>query len=286
MQHQFAPFAPADAAKFGTYYPSTSGIFSHALADHPLLSLEALAEAAARMNPDHVECRASDSRNGGAFAMADGGDRGVSDIIRTIGASQRWVMMRFVDQLPEYRALLDATLDKLDPIVGAKTGESLMRQAFIFISSPGTLTPFHFDPEYNILFQISGHKKFAVYPSRAPWLSSEQNELFHRSGNNLLAWQEAFEQQGMVNDLDAGDALFVPFKSPHWVRVGDTPSISLSLTWRSAWSLHQDDCYRMNGWLRHKGLTPAQPPAWPTRAPIKSLGWKLLSRTPFHRVQP
>ena len=33
-----------------------------------------------------------------------------------------------------------------------------MREAFIFISSPNTVTPYHMDPEYNFLLQIRGTK--------------------------------------------------------------------------------------------------------------------------------
>ena len=45
------------------------------------------------------------------------------------------------------------------------------RSAFLFISSPETLAPFHFDAEYNVLFQIAGRKDFILYPPVAPWIT-------------------------------------------------------------------------------------------------------------------
>ena len=37
------------------------------------------------------------------------------------------------------------------------------REGFIFISSPGSITPFHMDPEYNFLLQIRGEKQISIW---------------------------------------------------------------------------------------------------------------------------
>ncbi|MEZ5892338.1 MAG: hypothetical protein R3C58_04235 [Parvularculaceae bacterium] len=34
-----------------------------------------------------------------------------------------------------------------------------------FRLSPGAVTPFHMDPEHNILLQIAGEKTFTIYPA-------------------------------------------------------------------------------------------------------------------------
>src|SRR3546814_5379175 len=41
----------------------------------------------------------------------------------------------------------------------------LTPQGFLFISSPGSITPYHFDPEHNILLQLRGTKVMNVWPA-------------------------------------------------------------------------------------------------------------------------
>ena len=64
-------------------------------------------------------------------------------------------------------------------------------------------------------------------------------------------------------NMGPGDALHVPFKAAHTVTVGDAPSISLSVTWRSRDSLLQDDAWAMNGLLARCGVRVSAPGARP-----------------------
>lgn len=259
-------------------YPLKTGVLSHCLADHPLLSREMLALAAQRMNPAHVECRAADGANGGEFAMAAPVANSAAETIRQIDRAGRWVMLRRAEQLPEYAELIGALLAEIEPVLDQTTGKTLKAIAFIFISSPGTLTPFHFDPEFNILFQIAGAKRFATFPLSEPWLPVTQQEQFHRLEDNLLPWDEALRTRETVHRLVPGQALFVPYKVPHWVQVEDEPSISISLTWKTQCSIEQDLAWRCNDWLRHRGLAPEAPAAMPRRPLLKARSMRLLQR--------
>ena len=274
-----SPFLDESAAHFASLYPRRTGMLTHQLSHHPLLRLDALADAALRMNPAHVECRGHATKNGEDFSALDRKDKNVGQIIRSIESSNCWTMLRFVEQLPEYRELLRETLANLETKIMPQTGILKDLRAYIFISSPGTLTPFHFDPEYNILFQIKGRKQFSVFPPTAPYLSDPLHEHFHISGENLLPWKSDFALRGTCHDIGPGDAVYVPYKSPHWVKVGTEPSISLSMTWRSRWSILQDDAYRMNAMLRKWGYAPQSPAPWPQRSIAKSYGWKIFNKT-------
>lgn len=264
--------------QFSAAYPPHIAVLEHALAGHPLLSREMLALAAERMDPVHVECRASDSRNGEGFAMAGKIADSPAETIRQIDRVGRWVMLRFAEQLPEYRDLIGELLEQIDPVMAPRTGSALKAVAFIFISSPGTLTPYHFDPEFNILFQIAGTKRFATFPLDAPWLPHEPQEQFHRLEDNLLPWNEAYRNGETVHSLKPGQALYVPYKVPHWVQVDDEPSISISLTWRNRASIEQDLAWRCNDWLRQRGINPAPPRPLPHRPLIKARSMALLQR--------
>lgn len=258
-------------------YPMSPAMLRHDLARHPLLSLTALAEAARDLPEQHVERRISDAANGGDFAMDAAAGGTVADAIGSIATGRNWIMLRFVEQLPRYRELLQAVMAELAPTLAPLTGPSHSIKGFVFISAPGTLTPFHFDAEYNILFQIAGDKDFVTYPPTLPFLSRERREAYHRAGDNMLPWQDGFDVLGTRHRLAPGDALYVPHAAPHWVRGGSEASVSLSVTWQNDWSLAVADALSVNPLLRRLGL-PADIPAWPGKPRWRALGGRIARR--------
>src|SRR3546814_20220723 len=62
--------APADLDSLSGAYPLAPAVLRHGLADHPLLTLSALADAASEMPAEHVERRIADAVNAGDFALA------------------------------------------------------------------------------------------------------------------------------------------------------------------------------------------------------------------------
>src|SRR3546814_14211762 len=97
--------APADLDSLSGAYPLAPAVLRHGLADHPLLTLSALADAASEMPAEHVERRIADAVNGGDFAMDTAAHAPVADSIRAIETGGNWIMLRFVQQLPRYRDL-------------------------------------------------------------------------------------------------------------------------------------------------------------------------------------
>ena len=69
------------------------------------------------------------------------------------------MVLKNVDQDPAYKALLEETLGELAGVIEPVSGEMLCKVGFIFVSSPGAVTPFHLDPEHNVLLQIRGHAR-------------------------------------------------------------------------------------------------------------------------------
>jgi hypothetical protein len=70
----------------------------------------------------------------------------------------------------------------------------------------------------------------------------------------------------------------VPILAPHWVKTHGEVSVSLSLTWRSEWSFHQEDAHRFNSRLRRFGLDPAPPRHFPRGNLAKSVAQRALQR--------
>lgn len=280
-------FPPAARARLAAAYPEQPVLLDHDLRDHPLLRLNALAALATRIRPVDAEYNRGDLPVGIAAEEVAANGLSVEETIRSIEENGSWMVLKFVEQDPLYRALLDETLAELEPAIRPATGAMLMREAFIFISSPGSVTPFHFDPEHNILLQVRGRKTMTVFPAGNEELASgEQHEAFHAGGHRNLVWRDEFAAHGQAFELLPGRAVYVPVKAPHWVKNGPEVSISLSITWRSEWSYREQYARRMNAVLRKAGLNPSAPRRYPHQNHLKSLGYRVIDKARRLRRRP
>ena len=275
-----AVFPPEARERFAALYPATSGKLTHALTDHPLTTLDALATLAEALPGDSVEWNPGALPIGIDPADVPRGTLSVSDTIRRIDTSASWVVLKRIEQVPAYAALLREALGELESIVTPRTGAMHQLEAFVFISSPESVTPFHFDPEHNILLQLRGTKTMTVFPGADErLLSAEAQEAFHLGQHHRnLPWQDSFAAIGEAVELQPGEAIHVPVKTPHWVKNGPVPSISLSITWRSEWSYAEADARAFNRVVRRMGVRPQQPGAFPARNRGKALAWRALRR--------
>lgn len=247
-------------------YPRIPGRLRHHLTAEGLLSYPALVKAARELPRQHVERRVHNASNGEAFRVLDS-DAHLANAIAAGGAGSGWIVLRYIEQLAAYRALLERLLREVTPVIAPATGPVHDIRGFIFISAPGTHTPFHFDAEHTILFQVAGDKVLAAYPPAPPFLHLAQREAYHRTGKNSLEWKHDYAALGEQHLLARGEALFVPYAAPHWVHVGDTPSISLSVTWQCRKSRAMADALSLNPLLRRVGL-PTYDPVVQRSAPV------------------
>lgn len=271
-------FGPASRADFAASYPEGAHKLAHELARHPLLELEALAQLAESLPEASIEYNRGDLPVG---IEGKPGPTGLSigETIRRAETSNSWAVLKNVEQSPAYRALLLELLGELRPIIERRTGRILKPQAFIFVSSPDAVTPYHFDPEHNILMQLRGEKVMTIFPAGASrFAPDEVHEGYHLGGGRELGWKDEFRRYGVPFDLAEGQAIYVPVMAPHFVQNGPRVSVSLSITWRSDWSFAEADARAFNGLLRKWGIKPRPPKRWPARNSAKALGWRLLRR--------
>ena len=272
-------FPPAARALFEQAYPDEAVRLTHEMAGHPLLTLDALAALAERMPPQSVEynlgrlplgVRAEDTPSNGLT---------LGETIRTIDSNGSWAVLKYVERDPAYGALLDGALAELEPVVADRTGPMLHREAFIFLSSPGSVTPFHMDPEHNILLQIMGTKTMTVFPARDEELvPAQKSEDFHGGGHRNLAWKDGFKARGKAMTLMPGEAIHVPVKAPHFVENGPTVSVSLSITWRSERSVAEGELHGFNALLRKRGLPVGAVSATPERQGLRRLAYRIMRK--------
>lgn len=263
---------------FAANYPEVPHILRHSLEGHELLTLDALADLAGKLPAGSIEYNRGDLPIG-----VDGkpGSTGMSieDTIRHIATSNSWAVLKNIEQVPAYNALLLRLLGELRNEIEQKTGAMLRPQGFVFISSPNAVTPYHFDPEHNILLQLKGSKVMTQFPAGdAAYAPDQIHETYHSGGARELTWRDELAAGGTEFPLRPGDALFVPVMAPHFVRNGPDSSISLSITWRSDWSFAEADARGLNRLLRKLGLSPAAPGRWPASNRGKAYAYRVLRK--------
>lgn len=273
-------FPQESVRSFREAYPGSPTHITHQLVGHPLLEIEALARLAERIRPEDLEHNAAvDLPLGISNAETPSNGLTVHDTIASIENCGSWVLLKQVQQDPAYRDLLHEVLGQLRPEIEPVTGEMLNLVAFIFISSPQAVTPLHFDPEYNILFQIRGTKTMTVFPAADSEIVTQTfREKYYNGGPRNLAWRDEFGPRGRDIHIAPGEGIYVPILAPHWVKTHGEVSVSLSLTWRSEWSFQQEDTHRFNSRLRRLGLRPAPPRPFPRGNLAKSVAQRALAR--------
>lgn len=271
-------FPPEARKVFSTSYPEVPHKLVHSLHAHPLLELDALAELAERLPAAAIEYNAADQPIG-IDGKPEPTGIPIGETIRSIGTSGSWAALKNIEQDPAYAALLTGLLEEIRPEIEARTGRMMTMQGFVFVTSPGGVTPYHFDPEHNILLQIRGSKVMTQFPAGdARFVPDEVHETYHTGGARELKWRDELASGGREFALAPGEALFVPVMAPHFVRNGPEPSVSLSITWRSEWSFAEADARAFNGVLRGIGLRPRGTGRWPARNLAKAYGWRVLRK--------
>ncbi|MCZ8135364.1 MAG: cupin-like domain-containing protein [Porphyrobacter sp.] len=269
--------APA-RTRFAAHYPERPHILTHDLTSHPLLEIEALAALAEKLPIASVEYNRGDLPIG-----VDGkpGSNGltIAETIRRVAEAESWAVLKNIEQVPAYEDLLLGLLEEIRPEIEAATGAMLTPQGFIFVSSPNSVTPYHFDPEHNILLQIRGSKVMTQFPAGdTRFVPDEAHETYHSGGPRELRWDDAFLAHGIEFPIGPGEALFVPVMAPHFVRNGPAPSVSLSITWRSEWSYRESDARVLNAILRERGFHPKAPGRWPQQNYAKAYALRIMRR--------
>jgi hypothetical protein len=246
-----------DPQTFRTQFPQRPFVIRHNLAHHPLFAVPRLLELAKTLPESCVEYNEGriSADMGGRLSPRNG--LSAEETIRRIEEAHSWMVLKFVENDPEYRALLDACLDQVREFSEAVVPGMCQREAFIFLTSPESVTPFHVDPEHNFLLQIRGRKQVSIFDADDTAIVTEADiERGLLGKNRNLVYKPEFESRGKVFDLTPGTALHFPIAAPHWVKNGNEVSISFSITFRSRDSQRRAVVREFNSVLRERGFQP------------------------------
>ncbi len=231
----------------------------HSLADHPLFSLQRLVALAKSQPRDAIEYNSGKVSIGAKPEDVPKLDMPIETVISSIEKANAWMVIKFVENDPEYRSILEAFVREANEAAGRKPSEYSDLQGFIFVSSAKATTPFHNDDEENILIQIKGDKFVRTFDNDDRALISEENLEFSPAQHRNKHYEEWFETRATMHSLKPGDAVHMPYMVPHWVSTGSTYSISMAMTWKTPEVKRLNRIRLMNGTLRRYGL-PQRPP--------------------------
>lgn len=252
-------------------------LVGHGLAAHPLFALPRLVELAQRLPAAQVEYNAGDLPVSQDPARTPRNGLSAEETIRRIESCRSWLVLKDVQTAPAYGGLLQRLLAEVS--AAGSLGNMKDQQAFIFVSSPGAVTPYHMDPEENFLLQLRGRKTMHVWDaSDRTVLSTQALERFFTGAHRNLAFDEAQQRKAASFELEPGLGVHVPQTAPHWVKNGPAVSVSFSITFQTRSSLRQARAHRVNARLRRWGLEPFPVGRSALRDEMKQLLYKVSAR--------
>lgn len=257
------PATPLVSLESEAFDPWKIQAVSHRLCSHPLLQIDSLVQLGRRLEARKLVRTHSDSATAGtSFAEAPNlhpNQRSAEATLAGINEARAWMSLLNVQADPVYRALVDEVLDAVRPLVERADPGMSYRGGWIFVSSPGAVTPFHIDHEHNFILQISGKKRLYTWdPMDRGIVSERAQELFHdQHSREEIHWDESFRDSARVFDLQPGMGGYMPSTSPHMVENGDEPSITVSFTYYTEATRRRELLYRGNARMRRLGLQPS-----------------------------
>jgi hypothetical protein len=262
----------ADEAAFENLFPNKPFRIQHKLVGDPRLTLPAILELVKQMPRDRIEY------NSGKAAVSQDPtttplvDLDPEEVVRQIETAGAWMVLKRIDIVPAYRELLETALLSVATAQGHNSLEEAKFtdvQGFLFVSSPGSTTPFHLDSEDNFFVQIHGDKQFAVFDNTDHSIAGEDQIEHALTKHRNLKYEDRFSARGVVNELKPGEGVFVPYIWPHWVKTKDTYSISVAITWKTPEVKRRNDLYVVNSMLRDRGFPQRAPGVKPALDAVK-----------------
>ena len=272
-----------DQETFRACFDRRPFLIGHDLADHPLFEFSRLMRLCRSLPETSIEYNAGNIPISLAPERTPRNGLSAEETVRRIAECKSWLVLKYVEQEPEYRALLHCCLAEV-----ARHSEPLrpgmcLAQGFIFISSPGSVTPYHMDPEHNFLLQIRGSKRIHLFDGRdRSVVSEEELEQFYCGAHRNLSFPKNRETTGWTYELSPGFGLHFPVTAPHYVRNGSEVSVSFSITFRTPDLERRSMVHICNAFLRRRGLRPALAGTHSRRDFLKYLTCRVTRR--IHRL--
>ena len=251
----------------------------HHLADHPLLTIDQLAEAAIRQDPKYVRFhdgeRKFETSFGGILCM-DPGRKALRRAIDGLGTARVFVQINRLYLDPLYRPLIDTFLDEVDALLPPRERGLVRRDASAFLASPASVTPFHMDHEQNVLCHLRGPKTIHVWDGRDSTIVPMRAQEEFYGASTPLPYRPEVEERSQVFRLAGGDGVFMPMGCPHAIQTGAEITATFSMLFNTRASAAKIETFMANYALRRLGLSPSFVGRKPIRDEVKRRAYHAL----------
>lgn len=245
---------------FDEAFPGRALGFTHDLHLDDRLTLAAVADLADRLPRRSV---IADTAAQPLLVPQGGPPRGAlerpGDVIRDLQNANAWLTLLNVEDDPGMAELMNSHLDQLEAGMIAKQGKRVKlrkRVAFVFVSSPNSVTPVHFDIEHSLLMQVSGSKTVSI--GRFESDAARRHE-FDRYWDGSHGRIETLPPEEAAYTMTPGRAVYIPPGTPHWVHNGPGISLSVTLTYFTAATVRENRIEDFNSRLRRRHMKPREP---------------------------
>lgn len=209
--------------------------FAHRLMGHPALELSNLATALPALS-DRVMYSKGLSNLGANFDRAHiehQNGLSIEETIEQIRTTQSYIAVRGPEHHPSFRDLHRMMCEDIAKLMRTNgTGQRPENaEMWLFIASPGAITPFHFDRFSNFLLQFRGSKEVAVFK---PWndevITPTQYEAYTARNDRQMHWADEKDRFAHKFHFHPGQAIHIPFLGGHYVKNGpEDVSISMAI---------------------------------------------------------
>jgi hypothetical protein len=276
----------APSQEYRDKFNRTSFHFSHNLSGNELFELPRLAALAnkllAERGPASVRWQISDVPVDKKWADVplNKQQEKVAEAISHMNESGSWVLLYSVQNDPAYAALLDRVFGELEGVTGVSlAGKVTWKDAYIFIASPGSVTPYHIDHEATFLFQVHGRRVANIWdPNDRTNLTDREIEEYYIGDLGAANYRHENQQRAKVYDLVAGTGVHHPMLAPHWFKNGGEYSVALGVHFCLRDADQTARVYQVNHYLRRMGFQPSAPGESASKDAIKKFAVGLFSK--------
>ena len=252
--------APTDT-RFPNEFNHDSFVFDHDLHQHPLYDLDSLIGLARRLGPHSAywSTRPADIADGWEGVQAR--EKSLEDAVAGIEHANSLVILKDIERDAVFGPVFGKVVADMAARVGPKLQADLVHgRATLLISSPRRVTGYHIDAEANFLLQLRGDKTVYVLDGSDRAAVPEQElEGFYSGDLNAARFKEEHQHKARAIDFRPGLGVHVPVEWPHWVKNGNSVSVSISINYDLRSNAQRARVFRANHRLRRLGLTPSAP---------------------------
>ena len=260
-------------------FPGRAMEFTHELHLDDRLTLASVADLADRLPRRSV---IADTAAQPLLVPQGGPPRGAlerpGDVIRDMRNANAWLTLLNVEDDPGMAELMNTQLNQLESAMiarqGTRKGRMRKRVAFVFVSSPNSVTPVHFDIEHSLLMQVSGKKTVSIGRWESDAARRHEVDRYWDGSHGRI---ENLPPEVAAYTMTPGRAVYIPPGTPHWVHNGPDISLSVTLTYFTAATVRENRIEDFNSHLRRRHMNPREPGHSATTDMAKVCGMGVLA---------